>query len=125
MNALSTRGRRLVRPRPPLTAVVSGAVALATCAGSVALATTSATAQSAPKTTITIDKKTPWGPSSPFRRAGPSTALPKMPKTRAIAPVCDHLAAGTAVQGPDSAHRQRGWPPRRHKAFERGEAGYL
>ena len=61
MNALSTRGRRLVRPRPPLTAVVSGAVALATCAGSVALATTSATAQSAPKTTITIDKKTPGG----------------------------------------------------------------
>ena len=61
MNALRTRERRLVRPRPPLASVVSGALALATCAGSVALAITSATAQSAPKTTITIEKKTPWG----------------------------------------------------------------
>ncbi len=62
MYSFNAHEHPVARPRRRLATMVSGALALATCAASVVLATTPATAQSAPKTTITIEKSTPWGP---------------------------------------------------------------
>ena len=60
MNAASIQEHRVARPRRRFAAVVSRALALATCAGSLALATP-AMAASAPKTTIAVKKNTAWG----------------------------------------------------------------
>ena len=60
MNATSTQEQRVARPRRRFAAVMSSALALATCAGSLALATP-AMAASAPKTTLAVKKNTAWG----------------------------------------------------------------
>ena len=62
MNTVSTQEWPVAYPRRRFAPAVSSALALATFAGSIVFATTPATAQSAPKTTITIETKTPWGP---------------------------------------------------------------
>ncbi len=61
MSFPGTYGQPVARPRRRFATLGSAALALATAAGSFAFATTPAMAQAAP-TTITIDKKTPWGP---------------------------------------------------------------
>ena len=62
MSSLNKSDKPVARSRRPFAKVVSAASALASAAASIAFGTTTATAQTAPQTTITIEKSTPWGP---------------------------------------------------------------